>query len=57
MLMVSFWQWFSVFLEEERVDLSVRKRKAPPGNGDEPVLQNAAKRIKDDVAAAAVQEI
>ena len=46
-----------VFLEEERVDLSVRKRKAPPGDGDEPVLQNAAKRIKDDVAAAAVQEI
>jgi ubiquitin-like 1-activating enzyme E1 B len=43
--------------EEEGVDLSVRKRKAPPGNGDEPVLQNAAKRIKDDAAAAVVQEI
>ncbi|CAI8034894.1 SUMO-activating enzyme subunit 2 [Geodia barretti] len=43
--------------EEERVDLSVRKRKAPPCDGDEPVLQNAAKRIKDDAAAAAVQEI
>ena len=43
---------------EERVDLSVRKRKAPSRDEDELVVQNAAKRIKDDaIATAVVQEI